>query len=207
MDAINRTLTSMGDVLAKVKRSLVVVQGRRDSAGAGLVLGPAGSNGSLVLTNNHVLNGRTPRVILEDGTDYPVELLGRDPEIDLALLRIDASALPAAPLAGRDNLRVGQLVFAVGHPWGQRNFVTAGLLSALADAETRGPRRRVPVLRTDAALAPGNSGGPLVNAAGEVIGINTLIVGGDQGVAIPAYLATEFAAQMQPSAVSQEAFV
>jgi len=208
MDAINNILTAMGDVLAEVQRSLVMVQGRRDSAGAGLLIGPAGPGATLVLTNNHVLNGRTPRVILPSAADYAVELLARDPEIDLALLRIEAADQPAARLAGRDGLRVGQLVFAVGHPWGQRNFVTAGVLSALAEAETRGPRRRVPVLRTDAALAPGNSGGPLVNAAGEVIGINTLIVGGDQGVAIPAYLAAEFAAaHTHPAASPQEAFV
>jgi serine protease Do len=79
----------------------------------------------------------------------------------------------------------------VGHPWGQLGVVTAGILSALSTAKTR-DGREIPILRTDATLAPGNSGGPLVNAVGGVIGINTMIVGGDQGVAIPSYLAANF---------------
>jgi serine protease Do len=88
-------------------------------------------------------------------------------------------------------VKVGQLVFAVGHPWGQLGVVTAGIISALSTAKGR-DGREIPVLRTDATLAPGNSGGPLVNAVGGVVGINTMIVGGDQGVAIPSYLATSF---------------
>jgi serine protease Do len=184
----------MGDTISAVQRSLLVIQGRGDSAGAGMVL-EASQNGSLVLTNNHVLNGHSPQAVLPDGQKIPARVLERDPEIDLALLEIEASGLPALHLAERGSLRVGQLVFALGHPWGQRNYVTAGVLSALSQAQTRGNHRTVTILRTDATLAPGNSGGPLVNALGEVIGINTLVVGGDQGVAIPAYLAAELAAR------------
>ena len=172
----------------KLRRSLVVVQGRRHSAGAGIIW----RNDGMILTNRHVVNGRTPHVILPDGRDLPARVVQRDDEIDLALLQVEARSLPALRPAASDGLHIGQLVFAIGHPWGQRDFVTVGVLSALAQAQTDGPRKQVPILRTDAALAPGNSGGPLVNAAGEVIGINTLIVGGNQGVAIPAYLADEF---------------
>jgi serine protease Do len=83
----------------------------------------------------------------------------------------------------------------VGHPWGQRGFVTGGIISSLGEAPTRGPRRSVPIIRSDVTLAPGNSGGPLANAAGGVIGINTLVIGGDLGVAIPSHLVEAFVAQ------------
>jgi S1-C subfamily serine protease len=92
-------------------------------------------------------------------------------------------------------LYVGQLAWAVGHPWGQRNAVTAGVVSGFGKAATRGQRGSVSIIRTDAGLAPGNSGGSLVNAAGAVIGINTLVVGGDLGVAIPSQEARAFADQ------------
>ena len=96
------------------------------------------------------------------------------------------------PIGDSTNVRVGELVFAIGHPWGQRASVSAGVISHLTNAQTRGKRGVIPIIRTDARLAPGNSGGPLVNHAGEVIGINTMIVGGDQGVAIPSAVAKEF---------------
>jgi serine protease Do len=192
---IDDIYATMADTLARIRRSMVVIQGRHDSAGAGMVVGAGSANTTLVLTNNHVLNGRSPRALLEDGRDLPATVLERDSEIDLALAQIEVGGMTPVKLAEKDGLQVGQLVFAIGHPWGQRNFVTAGVLSALGTAQTRGARGSVPILRTDAALAPGNSGGPLINAAGEVIGINSLVVGGDQGISIPAYLAAEFTRQ------------
>ncbi len=171
-----------------IQRSLVVVRGSRFGAGAGVIWRKDG----IILTNSHVVNGRAPRVILFDGSEYPAELVGRDKEIDLAFLHIDARDLPAAEVVPPNSIRIGELVFAIGHPWGQRGYVTSGIVSALSSAETRDSRRVIPIIRTDAILAPGNSGGPLVNAAGQVIGINTMIVGGDQGVAIPAQLAEAF---------------
>jgi len=178
----------MADIAEAVRRSLVIVQGRRFSAGAGIIWKKNG----MILTNNHVVNGHNPKVTLSDGRQFQAHLLARDEEVDLALLKIDADDLPAAPIADSHAARVGQLVFAIGHPWGQRNYTTAGVISALGRAETRGQRRSVPIIRTDASLAPGNSGGPLINAAGEVLGINTMIVGGDQGVAIPSEIAEAF---------------
>jgi serine protease Do len=88
-------------------------------------------------------------------------------------------------------LKVGQLVFAVGHPWGQPGVVTLGIVSALYNATTQ-KGTQVPIIRSDSLLAPGNSGGPLVNAVGGVVGINTMIVGGDQGVSLPSHLAQIF---------------
>jgi serine protease Do len=178
-------------MLERVRKSLVQVRNGHMGAGAGILWDGDG----WVLTNNHVIGdgarGGNRKVILENGLTYPAQLIARDEDIDLALLRIDARGLPSALIADARGVKVGQLVFAVGHPWGQLGVVTAGILSALSSAKTR-DGREIPILRTDAALAPGNSGGPLVNAVGGVVGINTMIVGGDQGVAIPSYLAANF---------------
>lgn len=141
---------------------------------------------------------RTLSVHLSDGRSYPAHVLAAHPEVDLAILQLDAlststplPAFPAATVGSSTDLKIGQLVFAVGHPWGQPYVVTAGILSACISATT--PQgKQVPLIRTDALLAPGNSGGPLVDAAGRVIGINTLIMGGDQAVALPSHLAQAF---------------
>jgi serine protease Do len=170
-----------------VRRSLVIVQSRRTGGGAGILWDDKG----LILTNAHVLGRRAPTITLADDRQLKAEVLGIDPEIDLAILKIDRVDLPPASIGDSTLLRVGELVFAIGHPWGQRNAVTTGIVSHLAHAETRGSGRLVPIIRTDARLAPGNSGGPLVTASGEVVGINTMIVGGDQGVAIPSAVAKD----------------
>ncbi len=182
------SIIALAETIAQVQRSLVIVQGHRHGFGAGVIWRKNG----MILTNAHVVNQPTPRIVLPDGSEFPAKVIRRDTEIDLALLEIAAGDLAAAQVASQSELKIGELVFAVGHPWGQRGFTTLGVLAALDLAQTRGPRRMVPVLRTDAQLAPGNSGGPLVNAAGKVIGLNTLILGGDQGIAIPAYLAEQF---------------
>lgn len=173
--------------------SLVTVFAKRFSAGAGILWSIDG----LVLTNRHVLGRQAPRVQLIDGTTFDAEVLANDDEVDLALLRIPANDLPAARIGDSTLLHVGELVFALGHPWGQRNAATFGIVSHNGSARTRGPRGVIPLIRTDARLAPGNSGGPLLNAAGEVVGINTLIVGGDQSVAIPSAVALDFVAKTQ----------
>lgn len=179
---------ALHDLVRRVQRSMVAVQNGPQSQGAGIIWRGDG----IILTNNHVVRNPEPLVTFEDGTAYKTTLLDRDPEIDLALLKIEAGGLPAAQVADSRGLRIGELVLAVGHPWGQRGVVTAGVVSGLGTAETRGPRRTVPIIRSDVLLAPGNSGGPLVNAQGAVVGINTMIVGGDQGVAIPSQVASAF---------------
>ncbi|MGE5224678.1 MAG: S1C family serine protease [Omnitrophica WOR_2 bacterium] len=185
---LNGVHDAAGDAIQKVQHSLVIVQGQRFGAGAGIIWHGDG----IILTNNHVVNRQKQRVILENGKEYEARLLGRDPDIDLAVLQIEARQLHTAGIANSRYVRIGELVFATGHPWGMRNYVTAGIVSAIGTLQTRRSGRLVPFIRTDAALAPGNSGGPLVNAAGEVLGINTMIVGGDQGVAIPSHIAEEF---------------
>jgi len=165
---------------------LVIVRGHRYGAGAGIVWDASG----LILTNNHVVGRHTPVVVLQSDGEYEARLLARDPDVDLALLSIEAAGLTPlkpAPVSPR----VGEMVFAFGHPWGQRNTVTRGIVSALVHAQDR-RGDRLPVIRSDTPLAPGNSGGPLVNAKGEVVGINAMIVGGDQSVSIAASVASDF---------------
>lgn len=189
------------EIVRRVQRSLVVLHNGHHGVGAGVIWSRNGSAGAYILTNHHVVaHGRQLRVALENGSplhsaEYPARLVATDEEIDLALLHVDASDLPPAMIADSRSLRVGQLVLAVGHPWGQRGAVTAGLVSGLSKVQTRGRRGEVEVIRSDVRLAPGNSGGPLINASGAVVGINTMIVGGDQGIAIPSHVASAFVEQ------------
>jgi serine protease Do len=183
----NGTFTQViSDLVEQVLPALVVVRGRRFGAGAGIVWSAEG----LILTNSHVVGRHTPVVVLQDDGEYESRLIARDPNVDLALLSIGATGLTPLKAASAPP-RVGEMVFAFGHPWGQRNTVTRGIVSALVSAQTRGGDR-LPVVRSDVPLAPGNSGGPLVNAKGEVIGINAMIVGGDQSVAIAASVVSNF---------------
>src|SRR5512138_1860812 len=183
----NGTFTqAISDLVEQVMPSLVIVRGHRHGAGAGIVWDANG----LILTNNHVVGQRTPIVVLQNDGEYESRLLARDPDVDLALLSIEATHLtPLKPASVSP--RVGELVFAFGHPWGQRNTVTRGIVSALAFAQNR-RGERLPIVRSDVPLAPGNSGGPLVNARAEVVGINAMIVGGDQSVSIAASVVNGF---------------
>jgi serine protease Do len=183
----NGTFTQViHELVEQVMPALVVVRGHRFGAGSGIVWDENG----LILTNNHVVGRHTPVVLLQDDGEYESRLIARDPDVDLALLSIDATnltPLKPAPVSPR----VGEMVFAFGHPWGQRNTVTRGIVSALVTAQNR-RGEKLPVVRSDAPLAPGNSGGPLVNAKGEVIGINAMIIGGDQSVSISSSVASDF---------------
>src|ERR1051325_5938781 len=183
----NGTFTQViDDLVQRVMPSLVIVRGHRFGAGAGIVWDANG----LILTNNHVVGRHTPIVVLQNDGEYESKLVARDPDVDLALLSIDATGLTPLKLAPVPP-RVGEMVFAFGHPWGQRNTVTRGIVSALLTAQNR-RGDKLPIVRSDAPLAPGNSGGPLVNAKGEVVGINAMIIGGDQSVSIAASVAMEF---------------
>lgn len=184
------TLFDFSTVIQAAKPSLVTVFAKRFGAGAGILWSADG----LVLTNRHVLGQQAPKVLLADERTFAAEIIASDEEVDLALLRIDAKDLPAARIGDSTQLHVGELVWTLGHPWGQRNAASFGIVSYLGNAQTRGRRGLIPTIQTDARLAPGNSGGPLLNAAGEVVGINTMIVGGDQGVAITSAVALDFVA-------------
>jgi len=201
-----RLSDSAEEMLRAVQNSLVTLHNGRHGVGAGMLWEVPSIFGALILTNAHVTAVHSPifwgrrrraqehplRAELVDGHVFPARSLAIDPEIDLALLQIDAADLPAVRPGDSRRLRVGQLVWAVGHPWGQRGVATAGMISSLTKAKTNGSRAEIDVIRTDASLAPGNSGGPLVDASGAVIGVNTMIVGGDQSIAIPIHLAVDF---------------
>lgn len=181
------------ELLAELQHSLVIVQAKRFGAGAGIIWDSSG----LILTNNHVLGRKSSaRVTLSNDRQVDARLVARDAEIDLAILRLPDLDLAAARIGDSTELRVGDLVFALGHPWGRRNAATTGVISDLSTARTRGERGLIPIIRTDAQLAPGNSGGPLLNAAGEVIGINTMVINGNQGVAVPSAVAVDFVSQI-----------
>ena len=176
---------ALDELLERIRPALAVVMDRRRGAGAGILLG----NG-LVLTNAHVAGrGRSLQVVLENEETHPAKLLASDPDVDLALLEIPVNGHAAAVLSEAAP-RPGEMVFAFGHPWGHRNVLTGGVLSAVTSL--RGRHGEIPVLRADVQLAPGNSGGPLLNMAGQVIGLNAMIFGGDQSVAIPASILRRF---------------
>jgi len=179
------------NVVERVKGSLVAVHNGRRGVGAGVVW----RAGGYIITNFHVAGKGKLQVSLADGSSWSAQRVAGDPHIDLMLLKVEATQLAVALIAEADELRIGQLIFAIGHPWGQRNVVTAGIISGRGTALRDDNKSPVPVIRTDARLAPGNSGGPLVNASGAVIGINTMVVGGDLGVAIPSQVVSTFVEQ------------
>jgi serine protease Do len=172
----------------------------RQGIGSGILIDAEG----WLLTNNHVVEGaRSIRVRLNDGRRFDAEVVGRDPLTDVALVRLKGEVrdLPFARLGDSDALRVGDWVIAIGNPFGLTSSVSAGIVSARARNIEVGPYDEF--LQTDAAINPGNSGGPLFNAAGEVVGMNTAMVGGGSGIgfAVPSNLIKGLLPQLRSEGV------
>ena len=171
-----------GEVAEKLRRSTVHIRAGRHGHGSGIIV----SRDGLIVTNAHVANGRATgphglQVELWDATAAAATISWRDPAHDLALLRVKVRDLPAATLADSDCLQAGQPVIAIGNPWGFRGALTTGVIHALGRVPGAGPMKWI---QSDAHLAPGNSGGPLADARGHVIGVNTMVASG-VGLAVP----------------------
>lgn len=180
------------ELAARARRSVVEVRGRGRGAGSGVVWSADGR----VLTNHHVVvgTGGRPVVHFEDGRQFTGEVIAQNPSLDLAMLQLEADNLPALPVGDSSKLRVGDLVFAVGHPWGHRYVLTAGIVSGIGRTTAVRGGRQADYIRSDVPLAPGNSGGPLLNAAGEIVGLNSMIFGGDLSIAVPSHVALDWLA-------------
>lgn len=191
IDTVKRTVNPLGGIFG---RGPAIQQ--QQGQGSGFITRSDG----VLLTNAHVVEGASEvSVTLPDGRSFTGKVLGADPLTDVAVVKVVASKLPVATLGDSNKVRPGELAIAIGNPLGLDNTVTAGIISAIQRTNAVGEGQRVPYIQTDAAVNPGNSGGPLINDRGQVIGINTAIrqaPGAGLSFAIPINTARQIAAQI-----------
>ncbi len=192
--------SGLGEMIEQAQASVVQVRRGDRGAGTGVIWQTRGG----IITNHHVIahTGSKTLVELRDGRVLEAQIVDSDPILDVALLNVQADNLTAIPVADSTKLRVGELVFAIGHPWGQRGVVTAGIVSALSKVKMRNSDQQLEYIKSDVRLAPGNSGGPLLDAQGRVIGINAMIMGGDLSVAIPSNVVSTWIAQLPQARIT-----
>lgn len=206
LDAYSQTVTGVVGTVAEsvvhieVQKKVSDQRSRDKRTQAGTGSGFIISSDGFIITNNHVVeNADSIKVSFVDGRRVSAEIKGADPSTDIAVLKIDESGLKAMPLADSSTLQVGQIAIAIGNPMGLQYTVTAGVVSALGRTLRASNGRLIDnVIQTDAALNPGNSGGPLVNSMGQVIGVNTAVIASAQGLcfAISSNLAAQIAGQL-----------
>ncbi len=167
----------LGEIAERLRRSTVEITSRARGGGSGIIVGSDG----VVVTNAHVVHSSPLRVHLWDGSSFEASVEARDPRRDLAVLKIPTLGLPQAELGDSDKLRVGELVIAIGNPLGFIGALTRGIVHAIGPLPGLGPTSWI---QADVRLAPGNSGGPLANAVGKVVGVNTMVAGG-LGLSVP----------------------
>lgn len=199
INLLNLSQAQAGVIDAAMRSVVQVLSGGR-GIGTGVVW-RSDANSSEIITNAHVVAGAEQRnrnagirVVTADGREMDATVTATQPQLDLAMLRVSAGNLPAANVADSTHLRVGEIVYAIGNPWGNVGVVTAGIVSGAGDIAIQDTDRKAHYIRSDVQLAPGNSGGPLLNAEGAVVGINAMIFGGDLSVAIPSNVASEWIA-------------
>jgi serine protease Do len=179
-------MRGFGEIAEALRRSTVQVSGHGRGRGGGS--GVVWSADGLILTNAHVASAAEAEVELWDGRRFQARVVSRDPRRDLATLRISATGLDAATPGNSEGLRPGELAIAMGNPWGFAGALSAGVIHSIGKLPGMGDQRWI---RASVQLAPGNSGGPLANAYGHVVGINTAIVNG-LGVAVPGSAVLDF---------------
>src|SRR2546421_2791412 len=183
--------SALVELFNKVQPSIVQVGIQGRGGGTGVIWNTDGR----IITNAHVVANEQARiqVHLTDGRTLEAKVLNRDPRLDLAMLKVDGDNLKALPIGASSRLRVGEWVFAIGHPWGQRWALTAGIVSSMSTVKVADDLT-TQYIKSDVRLAPGNSGGPLLDADGNIVGINAMIFGGDLSVAIPSNVVSKWLA-------------
>ncbi|MBI5929963.1 MAG: trypsin-like peptidase domain-containing protein [Chloroflexi bacterium] len=187
-DRLRQLNDDISGAIDRAYQALVQITNGERSIGAGTIWHPAG----LILTNAHVVRDETPNVTLNDGRSFPAQVLYYNAELDLAALNIEATDLPTIEPGDSKELKPGEWVMALGHPWGIRNAVSGGIVIGMGAEMPDIPFSSREWVVVSLHMRPGHSGGPLIDTAGRLVGINTMISGPDVGVAIPVHVVKKF---------------